>query len=209
MKELGSIFSIYKPQGLSKALWVVLRILILPYRKLDAIVPLTGTIVDIGCGNGGLTNYLALRSPKRNVKGIDLSREKISVAFKSVGKRKNIQFIFGDAVTTKLPKVDCYLMVDVLHHLPFQNQEKLLRYLSQQLNKNSRLIIKEVDKSNPIPFLFGHTIEKILYPKDTIYARSQKDWEALFETLGLSFIVTPGVFYFPDSTKIFIVSLKI
>lgn len=205
MKTLIFLFLIYDSQGIFKALWTVLRIFLLPYRKLDAVVPLAGTIIDIGCGSGGMTNYLALRSSKRNMKGIDLSRERISVALKSVGKRKNIRFIHGDAVTAKLPLADCYIMIDVLHHITFQNQQKLLRFIVQHMKNHSILIVKEVDPSNRIPFLFGHIIEKILYPKEKIYARSKKDWVLLFESLGLSFRITPGVFYFPDSTCIFTV----
>lgn len=205
MKELGSVFFIYKPQGIYKALWAAIRIFILPYKKLNAIVPSSGTIVDIGCGNGALTNYLAL-SPKRNLKGIDLSRGRISSAQKTVGKKKNIQFIHGDAITAKLPPADCYLMVDVLHHIPFPNQEKLIGFIAKSLKRGSTLIIKEVDPSDRIPFLFGSLIEKLLYPKERIYARSYNEWKKLFNSLGLTCTLDSGVFYFPDSTKIFILS---
>lgn len=208
MKELISIFSIYKPQGFIKAVWTVVRILILPFGKLNKIVPQSGTIVDIGCGNGGLTNYLSLFG-NRNLIGIDLSKKRISTAIKSIGKRKNIQFIFGDAVTAKLPRVDCYLMVDVLHHISFPAQEKLLLFLSKSLKNNSILIVKDVNPSDKIPFLFGHIIEKILYPEEIIYTRSKKEWLKLFNFLGLAAIIEEGIFYFPDSTKIFILKKKI
>lgn len=208
MKELISIFFIYKPQGLFKAIWIIVRILILPYAKLDKMVPKVGTVVDIGCGNGGLTNYLALKSSKRNLMGVDLSKERISLAIESVKNRKNIKFIFGDATKISLPKVDCYIMVDVLHHIPFPDQEKLLEFLSKSLNKDSVLIIKDVDPSDKIPFLFGHIIEKLLYPKEIIYTRSKKEWIKLLNDLGLRVIVEDGVFYFPDSTKIFIAKVK-
>ena len=35
MKELKALFFIYKPQGIAKALLVVLRVIILPYKKID------------------------------------------------------------------------------------------------------------------------------------------------------------------------------
>jgi SAM-dependent methyltransferase len=208
LKELKALFFIYKPQGVSKALWTILRILILPYEKIDELVPPIGTIVDIGCGNGALTHYLLLKSPKRVMKGIDLSKNRISIALNSVKNKKNIQFMYGDATTSKLPRVDCYLMVDVLHHIPFQGQEKLLKFLAKSLGDNSILIIKEVDKSNHISYLFSHFIEKLLYPKEHIYARGKQEWIKLFKSLGLSSILKSGASYFPDSTKIFILSKK-
>lgn len=208
MKELITLFLIYKPQGIFKALWAVLRILILPYKKINGIVPSGGTIVDIGCGNGALTHYLSLKSPKRIIKGIDLSKKRITIALNSAKKKKNIEFIYGDATALKLPRVDCYLMVDVLHHIPFHGQEKLLKFLAKSLKDNSILIIKEVDKSNQISYIFSQSVEKLLYPEERIYARGKKEWIKLFRSLGLTVELKSGTSYFPDSTKIFILSRK-
>jgi len=163
MRELRSLFLIYKPQGILKALWTILRIVILPYDKLDKIIPKKGIVLDIGCGNGGFTNYIVLGSKERKVTGIDFSKDRISQAVKSIRKRKNIKFIFGDVVKTNLPKANCYLMIDMLHHISFKNQDKIIRFISKRLDGNSLLIIKEVDSSNRVPFLFGHIIEKFLY----------------------------------------------
>lgn len=208
MRELLLVFRIYKPFGLLRAGWSVLRILILPFEKLNTIIPSSCAIIDIGCGNGSFTNYISLRSDKRKIIGIDRSKERISLAIKSVRKRKNIKYIFGDVINAKLPKVDCYLMVDVLHHISFQNQDKLLHFLAKQLKKNSVLIIKEVDPSNILPFFFGHSIEKILYPKERIYARKKSEWIKFFNDLKLKCTVKSGALYFPDSTCIYVLSRK-
>lgn len=205
MSKLFLLFLLYRPQGIIKALWVVLRVVILPYRKLDALIPQKSTILDIGCGNGGFSNYISLQTSKRKILGIDLSKKRIGSAIKTVGKRKNIRFILGDTTTIKIPKANFFLLVDVLHHINFQDQEKLLRFLANHLKSDSLLIIKEVDPSNRIPFLFGHIIEKVLYPKEEIYARSKNDWEVLFQSLGLSNEVFPGSVCFPDSSLIFVI----
>ena len=180
----------------------------MPHKKIDEIVPSVGTIVDIGCGNGALAHYLSLRSPKRVLKGIDLSKNRITIALNSVKKKKNIEFIYGDATTSKLPRVDCYLIVDVLHHIPFQGQEKLIKFIAKSLKNNSILVVKEVDTSNKVFYFFSHLIEKLLYPKEHIYARSAREWIRLFKSLRLSFNLKSGASYFPDSTKIFVLSKK-
>lgn len=208
MNKLISLFLLYKTQGIIKASWTVLRILILPYKKLDLLIPQKGTIIDIGCGNGGFSNYLSIHSPERTIQGIDFSKKRMLIAKKSVGKRKNIKFTLGNVTKIKQPSVNCYLIIDVLHHIDFQNQEKLLRFLGKKMSNNSMLIVKEVDPSNRIPFLFGHALEKILYPKEKIYARSKKDWERMFRSLGLSVKVLSGASYFPDSTRIFVLKYK-
>lgn len=204
MNKLVSLFLLYKPQGIIKASWTVLRTIILPYKKLDSLIPEKGTIVDIGCGNGGFSNYISLSNSKRNVFGIDLSKKRIESAKKSIVKRENVKFVLGDVTKIKQPKADCYLVIDVLHHIDFKNQEKLLKFLAKKMSKNSILIVKEVDPSNKIPFLFGHSIEKILYSKEKIYERSRRDWERMFRSLDLSIKALPGAIYFPDSTCIFI-----
>src|SRR3990167_9711685 len=196
MNRLISLFLLYRPKGIIKASWTVLRILILPYKKLDSLIPGKGTIVDIGCGNGGFSNYISLFSSKRKVFGIDLSKKRIESAKKSIGKRKNVKFVLGDVTKIKQPKADCYLVIDVLHHIDFKNQEKLLKFLAKKMSKNSMLIVKEVDPSNRIPFLFGHFIEKTLYPNEKIYARSRRDWQEFFRSLGLNIKVIPGSSYF-------------
>ena len=204
MNKLVLLFLLYKPQGILRAFWTVLRILILPYKKLDLLIPKSGTILDIGCGNGGFSNYLSMQSPERKILGIDLSLKRIKSAKKTVGKRKNIKFILADAAKIKQPSADCFLMIDVLHHIDFLSQEKLLKFLAKKVSKNGVLIIKEVDPSSRIPFIFSHTLEKILYPKEKIYAMSKKEWEGMFRSFNLSVKVLPGAFYFPDSTCIFV-----
>src|SRR3989344_3527185 len=111
MRELRSLFLIYKPQGILKALWTILRIVILPYDKLDKIIPKKGIVLDIGCGNGGFTNYIVLGSKERKVTGIDFSKDRISQAGKSIRKRKNIKFIFGDVVKTNINLIFFFFLI--------------------------------------------------------------------------------------------------
>lgn len=203
VKKLIKLFNIYKSQGLIKALWVVFRVVILPSDKIDKIISRLGTIVDIGCGNGGLTNYLAVGSPKRQFIGIDLSRSRIADALKTTGRSRRVTFINADVTKIKLPNVDIYMIVDVLHHISYSDQEKLIMFLAKRLSKKSLLLIKEVDNSNTLPFLYGHFFEKILYPKEKIYSRSKIEWRRLFDKLGLKYKIDGGNWYFYDSTIIF------
>lgn len=206
MNKLKFIFSLYKPAGILRAVLITLRVMILPYSKLNSIIPKSGKIIDIGCGSGGLAHYLILSSTKRQVIGLDLSKQRIKYAKKTLESfkyRRNISFTSKNVINTHLPQADCYLLIDMLHHISISDQLKLLKKISSQLKQNSVMIIKDVDKSNYLPFLFGHIIEKILYPKENIYARSREEWLKLFDSLNLSCKVYGGAFYFPDSTLIF------
>lgn len=57
----------------------------------------TGDIFDIGCGNGILTCFLALRRPGSAITGFDLSRNAVSVAEELAGRLRadNVSFVVG------------------------------------------------------------------------------------------------------------------
>lgn len=204
VKNLWDLFLFYLPFGLLCSLKVILRILILPFWKIDDTLPKKGKIIDIGCGDGGLTNYLSLRAKERTLVGIDFTKKRINLAKNSIKGLRGIAFIQGNVITTNLDKADAYLLVDVLHHIEFSVQKKLLNVVVKKMDDNSVLVIKEVDDSNFFPFWFGHLIEKILYPGQIICTRSKKDWLGLFTSLGLSYKVESGSLFFPDSTLIFV-----
>lgn len=206
--KLISFFFLYKHQGFTKASVSMIRLLILPFWKIDSVLPKIGAIMDIGCGAGIMSNYLSISSSGRLILGVDLSKSRILSAKKSIGKRKNIEFKLGDVTKMMIEKYDNYLMVDVLHHISFPEQQKLINLLSKKLKSNSLLVIKEVDKSNKIPFMFGSFWEKILYQKEQINVRTKKEWLKIFKQLGLECNAITGSPIFPDSTLIFVCRKK-
>ncbi len=208
MIKFWKLYKVYSSLGQIKAIWSVIRIAILPFWKIDRIVGRRNNIVDIGCGNGALANYLAINDYSRQILGIDYSKKRILDAKKTSPLNRNVKFVYGDVVSKKLPPADCYLICDVLHHIPYEQQEKLLSSITKKMKKENVLIIKEVDPSNRVPFLFGHLWEKILYPHEQILTRTKKQWVKLLHKLDLAFKMETGAFYFPDSTVIFICRKK-
>lgn len=197
------IFNTYKKIGFILGFWATLRILILPFKKINMLVPESGHIIDIGCGSGAFSYYLSLKSDLRKITGIDLSEKRIKIAKKIQPLRENLQFILGDINKLKINSADCYLIIDVLHHIPYQKQLDILQNISSRMKENSKLIIKEVDNSNTVPFLFGHLWEKVLYPTEALYVRSKTDWLKIIKKLGFKCKIYGGVPHFPDSTIIF------
>ncbi|XP_020603887.1 uncharacterized protein LOC110042849 [Orbicella faveolata] len=56
------------------------------------------TILDLGCGTGGLSAYLAeLVGPKGKVVGVDPDKERLQLARQSYGDIKNLSFIEGSS----------------------------------------------------------------------------------------------------------------
>ena len=156
------LFNLYSDLGSAVVSYVRLRWRICPFEKIMQHVPLKGTIVDVGCGYGLLSNLLALTSPERDVIGIDLSPRRIRVAQRTVKDRRNIKFLLQDASSLRVEKCDVFVMSDFLHHLSYRHQEELLAVCCQKLSKNGLLIIEEVDDKPFWKYQFNIRVDVLL-----------------------------------------------
>lgn len=166
-----------------------------PYEIVDEILPKEGIITDLGCGEGLLSNYLALSSSKRKVLGFEIAPERLKRAKKGV---KNTTFQVGNAVDMSYPSADRIVIFHVLHHLPSKSaQEKVLKKAKKSLKKNGELIIVEVHLKPTMKyaaawiadhFLVPWVFEKRFYTK--AYFRKEHDWVNLLKRLGFNVKVT-------------------
>lgn len=160
-----------------------------PYEVVDKLLPVQGKITDLGCGEGLLSNYLALSSAKRKVTGLEIAPERLMRAKKGV---KNAFFSVGDIIKTPYPKADAVVLFHVLHHLPNKyTQEQVLKKAKDSLEKNGKLIIVEVHVKPTIKylaawfadhFLVPWVFEKRFYTK--AYFRKERDWINLLKKIG-------------------------
>jgi len=155
-----------------------------PFEEIERHVPKEGTIIDIGCGYGLLVNFLALRSSKRNVAGIDLSVGRISVAQKTSDNRKKIRFKLMDALDLELGKYGTVIMSDFLHHLDREAQEELLARCYKRLPPAGLLIIEEVDNRPLWKYWFAIMSDKILNVGERQFFRNRYDFQELLQRIG-------------------------
>jgi len=184
MKTADSLFSIYKNLSGKDNLYLKIRYLINPMSAIEDIVPKEGRIYDLGCGAGLLSNMMALASEKRQVTGVDLSRKKIDIAQKSLGDRPNIEFRTADVLNFTFRNPDIIVMCDLLHHIPFQTQENLLRRLYNSLNKGGLLLIQDIDKTPFHKYIFALSVDKITSKMSTVYYRKSKNLENILKDIG-------------------------
>lgn len=162
-----------------KARWFVS-----PIDAVERAIPVKGKIYDIGCGVGLLSNLAALRSPDRNIVGVDLSEEKIAVARKSIGDRNNIVFKNADALNLSLENADAATICDTLHHIPTEYQEQLLRYLYKSLDHGGLLLIQDIDKEPFYKYAFARCVDMALNRLEPVYYRASSDWVRLLNNIG-------------------------
>lgn len=143
--------------------------------QVEKYVPEKGIILDLGCGYGILSNYLAMTSTRRKLVGVDTDRHKISFANRDL---INTSFRVGDAVKMRINNLSCIIIHDVFHHLnSYDDQEKLTKSCFSMLQKNGYLIIVEVDKNPLIKLAFGRIVDFIMYKGDRVYYRFKENME--------------------------------
>ena len=166
-----------------------------PYEAVDKILPKHGTILDLGCGEGLLSNYLAISAPKRKIIGYEIAPERLEHAKKGIA---NTSFHVGNIIDISYPKADSVVIFHVLHHLPSrQAQNNVLKKAKNCLKKNGRLIVVEVHAKPGIKylaawiadnFLVPWVFEKRLYTR--AYFRKEKEWTSMLKKIGFRVKVT-------------------
>lgn len=160
-----------------------------PYEVVNKMISKNGIIVELGCGEGLLTNYLAISEPKRKITGYELVPERLKSAKKKV---KNTIYKVADVTNLTLPKADVFILFHVLHHLPSKvSQEKLLTNIKKALNKNGKLIIVEVHVSFSIRYIAAWFADHFLVPWvfegrffTRAYFRNADQWKLLLKKIG-------------------------
>ncbi|MEK6891699.1 MAG: class I SAM-dependent methyltransferase [Nanoarchaeota archaeon] len=167
--------------SLGLKLYTYLRFLILPVKKIDEIVPKSGIITDYGCGFGIVSCYLGLSSKNRKITGIEYNAERIKKA-RLIGKNiKNVKFEVRDASKIRISKSEVHLLIDVMHHIPYNDQISLLNNIFKSIRKNDLIIIKDIDKKPFLKYLWNYTHDKIMTINDRLYFRNQEWFESFFK----------------------------
>jgi len=137
---------LYKGPWIEWYLWVKIRIE-KDYGIFHQHLPLSGTILDLGCGYGFLPYMLRLLSPARKLVGVDYDEQKIRVANHCVLRTEDIHFVHADVSQYPLDKYDAIVISDVLHYLPVGKQKDLIFKGIESLNAGGVMLIRDADTS--------------------------------------------------------------
>ena len=158
-KNISKIIKNY-PSLLSR-IYNRLRLILIPFKKIEKYVP-EGTVLDVGCGYGLFSIYLALSS-KRDVIGSDLDKDRISIA-KKASKNINLNNIrfYAKDLMDDMKDLDAIVMIDVLHHLSYKKQEILLKKAIRSLRKGGKIIIKDLETKKGFRYYWNYIHDKIM-----------------------------------------------
>ena len=181
--------ALYKKVGW-KSIFAKMRFWDAPYFEAENVIPKEGKIVELGCGEGFFSNFLAISSPKRNVVGVEIDKARVKDAQRGLN---NTKFICQNALKAKI-EASAIVCMHLLHHLNSrEDQEFLLTNCYKSLPRNGKLVIIEVDPKFSFKyfitwftdhFLVSWLFEKKIY--SPIYFRRGTEWQRLLKKIGFS-----------------------
>lgn len=137
------------------------------------------TVVDIGCGPGGILRYLP---PTIKYIGFDISEKYIEAARKRWGSRG--EFVVGTAesisqrFSTSPLQADLVLCNGVLHHLDDIEVLKVLDFARQVLGRRGRFVVLE-----PTYLLHQTRLSKFIMSRDRGQnIRSDNEWRRILSS---------------------------
>ena len=117
------------------------------FAALDGVTPRRGLILDLGCGYGIESHWLAFGGGERTLLGVDYDADKIRVAQRSSLTQGRVRFEHQDILTWDYPACDTILLLDVLHYWQPAKQQALLAKAHAALRPGGRLVLRDAARA--------------------------------------------------------------
>jgi 2-polyprenyl-3-methyl-5-hydroxy-6-metoxy-1,4-benzoquinol methylase len=158
---------------------------------MDLLLPAEGRILDVGCGFGLFAAYFAQTQPARRITGIDMNERRVAMArtlLAAVGHPEH-EFMAGDA--REIARVaggtfHAIYVLDVMHHVPREDQEDVLRCLCDLLVPGGVLVLKDITTQPAYGLKFTELLDRVMVGwNEPLAYRHHSEWGALLAQLGL------------------------
>ena len=155
---------------------------------IDQHLPDSGRVLDLGCGFGLFTLWFAQRRPECQFVGIDSSARRIRAARRLAEtlQVRNVTFECEDVALCQTGSINAAYCIDLLHHIPPEASDRLLRRLFERLEPNGKVVIKDVTTRPRGMLYFTWVLDFLVSPKDTFYYREAALWSALLSEIGFT-----------------------
>jgi 1-acyl-sn-glycerol-3-phosphate acyltransferase len=117
------------------------------FATLDSVVP-QGFVLDLGCGHGMASNWLAYCRDTRTFLGVDYDEDKIRIAKQSAVEMPRVRFELQNLLEWEYPQCDAVLLLDVLHYWVPEKQQLILNKAREALRPGGRLILREAARAD-------------------------------------------------------------
>jgi uncharacterized protein (DUF2062 family) len=158
------------------------------FEFLEAEDPGTGTVIDLGCGHGIASAFVASGSGGRRMLGCDLDGHRVAVARQAFAGL-DAAFEVEDVRRFALPPATLILILDVLQYLDSGEQIDLLGRCARALEGGGKLIFRVQDEGRGIYSRFSMGLDRIIFALGGVGRRplmlTGEDYQRVLEEEGL------------------------
>jgi 2-polyprenyl-3-methyl-5-hydroxy-6-metoxy-1,4-benzoquinol methylase len=170
---------------------------------MDLMLTDEGRILDVGCGFGLFAAYFGQTHPRRSIVGVDPSERRIGIA-RSVAAKLGLRqhtFVVGDVRDASLEgPFDAIYVLDVMHHLPAEDQGAVLERFRSLLAPGGMLIIKDITTEPRLGLLFTELLDRVMVGwSEPLAYRHHREWAEMLTDLGFKvrMVRVPDILPYP------------
>jgi 2-polyprenyl-3-methyl-5-hydroxy-6-metoxy-1,4-benzoquinol methylase len=170
---------------------------------MDLLLPDEGRILDVGCGFGLFASYFGQTHPRRRLVGVDPNSRRVELARRSAARLglRDHHFLVGDVRDAPLPgPFDAAYVLDVMHHLPRENQRSVLERLRAHLLPGGMLVLKDITTEPRSGLLFTHALDRLMVGfRAPLAYRHHHEWARMLAALGFKvrMVRVPDILPYP------------
>jgi 2-polyprenyl-3-methyl-5-hydroxy-6-metoxy-1,4-benzoquinol methylase len=170
---------------------------------MDLLLTDEGRILDVGCGFGLFAAYFGQTHPRRRIVGVDPSVRRIALA-QGVARSLGLQdhtFIVGDVRDAPIEgPFDAIYVLDVMHHLPREDQEGVLERLRSLLVPGGILLMKDITTEPRFGLYFTEALDRLMVGwREPLAYRHHREWAEMLAGLGFKvrMVRVPDILPYP------------
>ena len=172
-------------------------------------------VLDIGCGQGLLTAWLlAARDPgmqgqwpagwpaapaPSHVRGIELMQhdvDRADEALRPAVQAGRASFVAADMCKADFGQTDAVVILDVLHYVPIDAQDDVLRRVRDALAPQGVLLLRVGDAAAGLPFRISNWVDFVVttlrgHRLTRLYCRPLAEWQRVLTSLGFTVQAQP------------------
>jgi 2-polyprenyl-3-methyl-5-hydroxy-6-metoxy-1,4-benzoquinol methylase len=170
---------------------------------MDLLLVDRGRILDVGCGFGLFAAYFGQTQPERRIVGVDPDARRVGIARQvadSLGLRDHT-FVVGDVRSVALEGAfDAAYVLDVMHHLPRDDQRPVLARLRGLLVPGGMLLVKDITTEPRFGLLFTEALDRAMVGlREPLAYRHHREWGEMLKEVGFKvrMVRVPDVLPYP------------